>query len=52
MNETPRYIKVNASDNVAIVVNTVGAAAGTAFPDGLVAKDAIPQAHKIALEDL
>ncbi len=33
--EQPRYIKLNARDNVAIVVNDFGLPAGTKFPCGL-----------------
>ena len=36
MNDAPRYIKVNPSDNVAIVVSACGLPPGTTFPDGLV----------------
>lgn len=50
--EKARYIKVNAGDNVAIVVNEGGLAAGTKFSDGLELKEAIPQGHKVALKDI
>ena len=52
MTETPRYIRIDASDNVAIVVNPGGLPPGTSFSDGLILLEAVPQAHKIALEDL
>jgi len=52
MTETPRYIRVDAGDNVAIVVNPGGLPAGATFPDGLVLREPVPQAHKVALEDL
>src|SRR6267154_414346 len=45
----PRSIQVHASDNVAIVVNEGGLPAGTRFESGLVLRDAIPEAHKVAL---
>jgi galactarate dehydratase len=45
----PRSIQVHASDNVAIVVNEGGLPAGTRFETGLVLRDAIPEAHKVAL---
>src|SRR5580658_1934506 len=45
------YIRVNGRDNVAIVVSPDGVAPGATLPDGLVAREAIPQAHKIALAD-
>jgi galactarate dehydratase len=48
----PLYIKVHASDNVAIIVNSNGLPAGTAFPDGLVLQEHVPQGHKVALVDL
>jgi galactarate dehydratase len=40
------------NDNVAIVVNDGGLPAGTAFPDGLVLRDSIPQGHKVALRPI
>ena len=39
-------------DNVAIVANDGGLAAGTALPGGLVLVDHVPQGHKVALVDL
>ena len=50
--EAPRRIQVNPNDNVAIVVNSLGLPAGTAFPDGLVLNQFVPQGHKMALADL
>jgi galactarate dehydratase len=47
----PRYIVMNANDNVAIVVNDGGLPAGTVFPCGLTLCERIPQGHKIALAD-
>jgi galactarate dehydratase len=38
-------------DNVAIVGNDGGLAAGTVVLDGLILKDKVPQAHKVALVD-
>jgi galactarate dehydratase len=49
--DSPRYIKMHDSDNVAIVVNDGGLAEGAAFPDGLVLREAVPQGHKVALVD-
>jgi galactarate dehydratase len=46
------YIRVHARDNVAILVHPEGAVPGTQLPDGLVARERIPQSHKIALRDL
>src|SRR5690348_955300 len=48
----PPYIRVHAQDNVAIVVDSEGLCAGTVLPHGLTLRDNIPQAHKIALEDM
>ena len=45
------YIRVNPSDNVAIVVNPDGLTSGTQLPDGLTTRDHIPQSHKIALDN-
>ncbi|ATA53825.1 galactarate dehydratase [Variovorax boronicumulans] len=48
----PLYIRIHAADNVAIVANDGGLKAGTAFDDGLVLVDTVPQGHKVALVDL
>lgn len=48
----PLYIRIHATDNVAIVANDGGLKAGTAFDDGLVLVDTVPQGHKVALVDL
>jgi galactarate dehydratase len=45
----PLYVRVHAADNVAIIVNEGGLAAGTRFESGLVLVEAIPEAHKVAL---
>lgn len=50
--EKPLYIKVNESDNVAVIVNSRGLSEGTTFPCGLQLEDYIPQGHKVALTDL
>ena len=39
---TAFYIKVDPTDNVAIIVNDRGLTAGTRFPDGLDARRAYP----------
>jgi galactarate dehydratase len=52
MSGKPLYIKVHADDNVAIIVNTGGLPAGTAFPCGLVLNEHVPQGHKVALAGL
>lgn len=46
------YIRVNQRDNVAIVVEPEGSAAGASLQDGLVAREWIPQSHKIALDEI
>src|SRR5215471_1088786 len=46
------YISVHPRDNVAILVHPEGAAAGAALPGGLIARERIPQSHKVALQDL
>jgi galactarate dehydratase len=46
----PLFVKVHPSDNVAVIVNEGGLPAGTHFDSGLVLTEAIPEAHKVALE--
>jgi len=46
------YIAMHALDNVAIVANDGGLPAGARFASGLVLRDKVPQAHKVALVDL
>ena len=48
----PLHIKMHEADNVAIVANDGGLPAGTVFADGLTLVDAVPQAHKVALQDI
>ena len=50
--EPPRRIQVAPGDNVAIIVNSLGLPAGTAFSDGLVLNHFVPQGHKVALADI
>ncbi len=50
--EEPLYIKLNAQDNVAIIVNAGGLPQGTVFPCGLELEEHVPQGHKVALRDL
>ncbi len=45
----PIVVRMQASDNVAIVANEGGLAAGTELPGGLVLVDRVPQGHKVAL---
>ena len=50
--EQPRYIKLNARDNVAIVVNDFGLPKGSRFACGLTLRTFVPQGHKTALTDI
>lgn len=47
--DIPLYIKMNAEDNTAIIVNTGGLTKDTQFPCGLKLIERIPQGHKVAL---
>ena len=49
---TPLYVQVHPRDNVAIIVNPDGVAAGDFFAGGLIAQEAVPQAHKITLREI
>jgi galactarate dehydratase len=42
-------IRMHERDNVAIVANDGGLAAGTALPSGLLLVDRVPQGHKVAM---
>jgi galactarate dehydratase len=48
----PVTVRMHESDNVAIVGNEGGLPAGTALPGGPVLRQAVPQAHKVALVDI
>ncbi|HSS84933.1 MAG TPA: galactarate dehydratase [Reyranella sp.] len=48
----PLTILMHARDNVAIVANDGGLAAGTVFASGLTLREKVPQAHKVALVDI
>ncbi|HTH52830.1 MAG TPA: galactarate dehydratase [Edaphobacter sp.] len=48
----PRYIQIHPSDNVAIVVNEGGLPSGTRFESGLTLLEAVPEAHKVALNTI
>lgn len=53
MNAQPIIIRMQATDNVAIVANEGGLPAGTALPEqGITLRDKVPQAHKVALVDI
>jgi galactarate dehydratase len=43
---------MNERDNVAIVANEGGLAAGAVLPSGLVLREAVPQGHKVTLADI
>jgi galactarate dehydratase len=47
----PLTIRVHERDNVAIVVDPEGIAAGVVLPDGLTVRERIPQSHKVAFAD-
>ncbi|MDP1648036.1 MAG: galactarate dehydratase [Rubrivivax sp.] len=48
----PLTIRMHERDNVAIVANDGGLAAGTALACGLVLRERVPQGHKVALADI
>jgi galactarate dehydratase len=48
----PLTLRMHPADNVAIVANDGGLTAGTVLPDGLVLREHVPQAHKLALVDI
>jgi galactarate dehydratase len=48
----PQYVRAHAGDNVAVVVNEGGLPAGARFASGLELREAVPEAHKVALADL
>ncbi len=50
--DSPRYIRLNEADNVAVVVNDGGVPTGARFQDGLVTVESVPQSHKVALVDI
>lgn len=52
MSTAPVVIRMHPADNVAIVGNEGGLPAGTVLPGGPTLREAVPQAHKVALVDL
>ncbi len=52
MSPSPLTIRMNDGDNVAIVANDGGLAAGTELSSGLMLVDRVPQGHKVALVDI
>lgn len=51
MTDTPRLIRLHAADNVAVVANDGGLAEGIEV-GGVMLREHVPQAHKVALTDL
>lgn len=49
---TPKLIKVDGRDNVAIAVAEGGITVGTRLENGIVTLENVPQGHKVALVDL
>jgi galactarate dehydratase len=49
---TPLAIRMHERDNVAIVANDGGLPPGAVLPSGLVLRERVPQAHKVALTDI
>ena len=47
---TPFFIQIKGEDNVAIAVEDI--AAGTQVMPGVITREDIPQAHKLALTDI
>ncbi len=47
-----RYVRVDPRDNVGIVVNTGGLPARAQFENGISLAEAIPQAHKLAVQPI
>lgn len=48
----PLFVRVHPRDNVAIIANPEGSGAGSQFDNGLVLREFIPQANKVALVSL
>jgi galactarate dehydratase len=48
----PRIIRLHDRDNVAIIANAGGLAAGAVLPGGPTLLERIPQGHKVALQDI
>src|SRR5690606_31645175 len=49
---SPRSIRVDAQDNVAVVVNAGGLPAGTTLESGITLREFVPAAHKVAIRKL
>ncbi len=52
MGDRPHTIRMHDRDNVAIVANHGGLAAGTTLPGGPTLREHVPQGHKVALVDI
>lgn len=48
---SPRSIRVDVQDNVAVVVNAEGLPAGTTLENGVCLREFVPAAHKVAIRD-
>ena len=48
----PRFIRVHADDNVAVIANPGGLRAGARLACGVGLREDVPEAHKVALSDL
>ncbi|MCF8159104.1 MAG: galactarate dehydratase [Polaromonas sp.] len=48
----PLFVRMHPLDNVAIVANDGGLPAGSVFANGLRLMQAVPQGHKVALQDI
>lgn len=46
------FIRVNPRDNVGVIVDPEGAAAGSILSDGIAVREQIPQSHKAALANI
>src|SRR6516165_1635222 len=50
--DIPRLIRMHANDNVGIVVDDFGLAAGTRIDTGVHLRERVPQGHKVSLADI
>jgi len=50
--DSPRCIRMNKRDNVAVIASESGVPSGSSIEEGLVALQDIPQCQKVALEDI
>jgi len=50
--EELQSIKLDETDNVAVIVNEKGGCEGQSLSDGTILRENVPQCHKVALEDI